>query len=466
VLQCTAGGAVEAHVAHSDPNYEGYVGASVPSLEGMTRAPDGALLHALHDAPGSAWSCHLDGPDSFVGVFTMCIRPPRRPVEEKIVIVVGNVGPGQKLQEEMFALAEERAGAGATFEQFAASPQYRYARKVAERNRDRLGAQYAQLLGVSVLCTADALSAEHQAREQALAEVAATLPRAPSDQPRECRFGLQEYQQLAEDMEERSEGNVDVAAALLHEELVERGVDAEGVDLLSLAQHLAIDPGGAVGANPYLQRSVDEDAADGADGAAAVPRLAAPISATANSCIEVSGRSAIVYRNAVPQDQIAQGHGVVMTLSRAEGVAVMHGNDCAEKNRSPFGNADPDAAYSNATPTCTGRALQGAQVDWSAAAQVDAAQAAPFLRWRSARLPSAAALHPDSSLDSAVPHQDAIVGDRCVRRERGLGFMEAVKAQSTTKLAAQHFTMLDPLAVVLPPQAIRDFPGRSIPSGR
>jgi hypothetical protein len=467
VLQCAAGGAVEGHIAHSDPNYAGYIGEHVPSLATMAGGEGGEAgvpslgCSVLNDAPGRTWGCHLDSADSFVGVFTMCLRPPRRPVEEKLVVVVGNVGPGRLLQEEMYAFAEASAARGAGFEEYTASAQYRYACKVAERNRNRLAAQFAGLLRAKVRRTADVFSSEKQLLEAARVAAARGAARPPRDELRECAFVLEEYQELAGAMEEAAGGNIETAAALLHDELVARRVDVAGVDWLRLAQHLVIDPVGAVAANPYLKR--EAAAAECEDDG--VPRVAAPISVTANSCIEVSGRSAIVYRGAVPQHKIGEGHGVVMTLSRAEGVAVIHGNDCDEKSRSPFGNADPDGTYLHATPTCTGRALLGAEVDWAAHASSAARDAPAFLRWVSRRAAASAALHPAGLLDSPVPHQDALLGDRSVRRERDLAFMQAVKAQSTGKLGAQQLTMLDPLALVVPPQPIRDFPGRAIPAG-
>jgi hypothetical protein len=460
-FDCAEGGPVERHVQHCDPNYTGFVGDSVASLSMIPQDESGAPRHVLNDAADSAWSCHLDGPDSFVGVFTMCIRPPRRPVEEKVVIVVGNVGPGQRLQEEMFDMAEKMTDERKTFGDFTASAQYRYTCKVAERNRNRLAAHFAQLLGVRVRCNPDTFSAEKQA-STAVAVATARDKRsaqAGSAQVRECEFMLEEYQDLASAMAEQGGGNIEGIASMLEDELLGRDVGVDGVDLLSLAQHLVIDPLGALQDNPYLTQSAADDPA----GERGIPYCAKPISATQNSCIELAGRSAIVYRNAVPQHKIPEGHGVIMTLSRAEGVAVMHGNDCAEKSPYPFGNSDPDASYDHATPTCTGRCAEGGQVDWRECAVAAAADAPPFLRWVSLRQPAAAALHPEGRLDTVVPHQDCLVAERCVRRERDLPFMQAVKAQSTAKIAAQHHTMLDPLVIVMAPQSIRDFPDRVIP---
>jgi len=461
-FDCAAGGPVERHVRHCDPNYVGFVGDRVASLSTMQKDESGAPRRVLTDAPDSAWQCHLDGPDSFVGVFTMCIRPPRRPVEEKVVIVVGNVGPGQRLQEEMFALAEKMTEERKQFAEFVSSAEYRYTCKVAERNRGRLASDFAQLLGVRVRCSPDIFSGEKQTRD-ADAKTAARNERSAKAEItgcRQCVFALEEYQDLALVMQDRAGANIEAMVPMLEDELIERGVSLDDVDLLSVAQHLVVDPRGAVQDNPYL---LSTGSADDAETEADIPYCALPISTTQNSCIEIAGRSAVVYRNAVPQHKIAEGHGVVMTLSRAEGVAVMHGNDCAEKSPCPFGNSDPEASYDHATPTCTGRCVEGVQVDWGECGLAAAADAPPFLRWVSLRQPNAAALHPEGRLDTVVPHQDCLVAERCVRRERDLVFMQAVKEQSTPKIAAQHHTMLDPLVVVMAPQSVRDFPGRVIP---
>jgi hypothetical protein len=477
--ECARGGGVEFHLPHADPSYQGYVGAAAgPRLECMEGAAPAAAAGpaaapgpgraprpgSLRDGAGCAWTAHLDSPESFVGLYTMAIRPPLAPAEETYCVVVGNVGAG-RATEQMYDLAERLAAEGRGFAELTATPEHLYAVRLAQRNRNRLAATFASLLGLRLASMGDLFSAEKLAADAARA--AAPARARPGAAARPCRFSLAEWADVAAEARARSD-NADPAAVSLAaaDVLLARGVDAPD-DLLQFATYACLDPGGAVEDNPFVQRDDAAPEAAGRDGAApapAVPQVASPFSDTRSSRVVISGRSALVYRDCVPQYDIGEGQGVALVMSASEGVALVHGNDRRASSASPFGNADPDAGAFNVTPTSTGTRSHVSAVPWAAHGAAASVQAPGFLRWQSVRAPRAKKAHPEGRVDTLVPHRLALTGDRCLAGAVDKRFAEHQRHMSTPSLRAHGSTRLDPLVVVLAPQPLADFPGRALPS--
>jgi hypothetical protein len=87
------------------------------------------------------------------------------------------------------------------------------------------------------------------------------------------------------------------------------------------------------------------------------------------------------------------------------------------------------------------------------------------LRWVSARTEKAKTAHMTGEIDTVVPHALTLTRkDMCLFRATDAAFDQNVSSMSTPTLRMQGTTRLDPVAVVLHPQPIRDFPGRRLPS--
>ena len=462
---CTLGGAVENHILHSDPNYDGYVGSEAPRLRCMEKR-DASGGGTLRDAEGEKWSAYLDTVDSSVGLYAMSIRPLLAPAEEAYCIVVANVGAG-KVTEEVYDIAETMAMEGRTFGEFIKTPEYRYAERLAQRNRNRLAAQFAALCNLTVRGMGDLFSAEKRERdnEEILAPTVVRGDAALSTaKTRDAVFTASEYAQLAVEATELVASSCpDLMALELREVLCRRGVDVKNTDIGNLARYLMVDPTGTIEGNPYVTHTAAAED-DRTASSVVLPQVAEPCSETHNNRITICGRSALVYRDVVPQYAIVDGHGVAMVLSAAEGVAMQHGNDRRPNSVSPFGNADPDAGWYHMIPTSTGRRCGGEDVPWAACASCASVGAPGFLRWPSKRTGRAKSLHPHGLLDTTVPHKLTLTHDRCVVRPLDVTFANLQHGLSTVSMRSQGNTRLDPLGVVLHPQPIREFPRRLIPT--
>lgn len=445
------GTSVEECILHTDSNYVGHVeDATMLRIECMEKTGD-----SLRDGENKTWKAHLDNPNAFVGLYAMSIRPTLGPAEETYVIVVGNVGAG-KATEDMYLLAEEYSEQGKTFKDFVESREYKYTERLAQRNRNRIASQFARKLGLTIAEMGDLFSSEKRLYDQTQMKLSAELTARDSEKYSRGCMKLHDYRQVGQLLATASQDSMDEAMTLL---------TMWGVTVTNeLIHQITSDMNGDDADNPFVDWSASTDTTSTTE-TIEVPRVGEPFSETLNNRIVVIGASALVYRNAVPQYAVQDGQGVAMTLSPAEGVMIYHGNDRREQAKAPFGNGDPNAGWRNMWPTTSGRVRYTRDVPWALACE-RASDAAPgFLRWVSTRTDKAKNAHMTGELDTVVPHALTLTGkDMCLFRATDAAFDQNVSSMSTPTLRMQGTTRLDPVAVVLHPQPIRDFPSRRLPS--
>lgn len=452
-MESTEGGeddAVERRILHSDGWYAGAVPTdSQLCLECMEEAGD-----SLRDREDRAWKAHLDNPQAFVGLYAMSIRPTLGPAEETYVIVVGNVGAG-KATEGMYLLAEEYSEQGKTFHDYVTSRQYKYTERLAQRNRNRIAAEFAESLGLGITQMGDLFSSEKRTFDQTQMQSSAEHVKRDPDMYARAVLKLHDYQEVSRLLATASSSSMDEAITLL---------TCWGVPVSNELMHrMTNDTEGEEEDNPFVDRSERLDT-ERAQRQIVVPRVGEPFSETLNNRIVVIGASALVYRNAVPQYAVQDGQGVAMTLSPAEGVLIYHGNDRREQARAPFGNGDPDGGWRNMWPTTSGQVRYTRDLPWALARERAAEGAPGFLRWVSERTDKGKHAHPSGDVTSLVPHALALTGkDLCLFRPVDARFDLNVSAMSTATLRMQGTTRLDPVGVVLHPQPMRDFPSRQLP---
>lgn len=442
---------VERSVKHNDPCYVG----SVSKDEGPRLACMEAAEESLRDGMDGEWVAHMDTVDSFVGLFSMSIRKSLAPAEETYVVVVGNVGAG-KATEEMYSVAEQFSEEGKTFRDFIESKQYKYTERIAQRNRNRLAAEFAQSLGLTVTTMCDLFSTEKRKQDAKAIEQSKVLATRDLEKYSRGCMQIADYVEVSSLIHEATETSLDELMFLL----AEWGV----TQTPELMHRLTTDPEGVEPDNPFVDR--DHEAAKTKEtNEIAVPMVAEPLSETVCNQIIVSGSSALVYRSAVPQYQIGNGQGVAMCLSAAEGLLVFHGNDRKETARAPFGNGDPQAGCYNMFPTSSGQVRFARDIAWPCCAGRATLEAPGFLRWESERVAKHSAAHPQKKVDTIVPHAHALTGkDFCLSRPVDSQFESNVNDLSTPTLRMQGYTRLDPVGVVLYPQPLRDFPKRTLPT--
>lgn len=450
VTNCHMGGGLEGTIPHLDRHYKGYCEQG-PRLECMDRSAG----DTLQDASGQSWTGAMDNPESFVGLYSMAMRPQLGPAEETYVIVVGNVGAGYAT-EEMYSLAETFAEQGKTFQQFVDSAEYKYVQRLAQRNRNRVAAIFAKACGLQIRTIPDLFSAEKRQKDEQLLQRGALQNKRNLAKYKEGILKIADYIDVAGTM--RSGTQRQIVAAI--DKLVVWGVTPTP----ELLHWLTTDPEGLQGENPHVDRSMD-DAGTGATNTCVVPVVGDPFSETINHRIVISGKSALLYRDVTPQYLIGDGQGVAMTLSPAEGLMVLHGNDRRENARAPFGNGDPAAGCFHISPVTSGRLRSVSDISWSEHAQAASTAAPGFLCWQSERQDICKNAHPEGLLTGKVPHARALTGqNRCIYRSINAQYQANLERLSTAALRMQGCTRLDPLAVVMYPQPLRDFPNRVIPT--
>lgn len=446
---CCLGGSVTDHIEHYDTQYAGSSTVG-PRLECM----DTSSGETLQDAVSMEWKGILDNPDSFVGLYSMAIRPQLSPAEETYVVVVGNVGAGQAT-EDMYTMAEAYAEGGRSFEDFVYSPEYKYTERLAQRNRNRVAALFANVCGVHIPTTPDLFSSEKREVDKVRTQrCTKTVVRDVDKYKRGC-LSHSDYVSIACQIVEG--GQDDMVRAI--DEMREWGTETS-TDML---HYMTVDPDGVLPTNPYIDTEKPENEDEG-EKIPEIPSQGDPFSETLNNQIIVNGSSVLVYRDVVPQHMIGDGNGVAMVLSPCEGLMIIHGNDRKESARSPFGNGDPMSGCFNMSPASSGRVRGPSDINWADCAQLASTEAPGFLLWQCERQECARGCHPERVTTGTVPHVKALTGvDRSVYRAVNAEFMANCDRLATGALKLQGSTRLDPLMVILAPQSLREFPDRKIP---